>query len=124
MEDTSVMPRKESGVFGLPFFLYIRRMIPKVQHSGITPLSSILLNSSTYNSRNKCMVDFIYSFTTISYPGAFPFSIYLAAKRTSFSVILPFKISSTNSSSQSGSSKLVSLISLSVFKFLNIHITH
>jgi hypothetical protein len=48
----------------------------------------------------------------------------LAAKRTSFSVSLPFKISSTNSSSQSGSSKLVSLISLSVFKFWNIHITH
>jgi hypothetical protein len=41
--------------------------------------------------------------STISYPGAFPYFIYLAAKRTSFSVILPYKTPSTISSSQSGS---------------------
>lgn len=84
MEDTSVMPRYESGFYWVPF-LFVNRK--KVQHSGIIPLSNILLNSSTYTGRNKCMVHFIYSFTTISYPGAFPFFIYLAAKRTSFSVI-------------------------------------
>jgi hypothetical protein len=41
MEDISAMHRYESGFFGSPFFLYIGRMIPKVQQSGITPLSSI-----------------------------------------------------------------------------------